>query len=103
MIDAVSYTETEALDLGIIDIVAADIPELISKLDGMIERQAVELDPVRRRAQLMAIQTRVLDQAYLFSPVTGASRWVFNRDVRGFQPNTALSEYLYWARVWLDR
>lgn len=36
VIDAVSYTESEALDLGIIDIVAADIPELISMLDGMI-------------------------------------------------------------------
>ena len=34
--DAVSYTETEALDLGIIDIVAADILELVSKLDGMV-------------------------------------------------------------------
>ena len=73
------------------------------QLDRMIERQAREFDPTQRREQLLDIQRRVLDQAYLFSPVTGASRWVFNRDVRGFQPNTALSEYLYWSRVWLDR
>ena len=74
-----------------------------SELDGMIERQASEFDPNQRKTQLEAIQRHVLTQAYMFSPITGASRWVFNRDVQGFQPNTALSEYIYWSRVWLDR
>ena len=72
-------------------------------LDAMIERQAVELDPVRRRNQIREIQRYVLDQAYLFSPITGSSRWVFDPDLRGFHPNTALSEYIYWSRAWLDR
>ena len=72
-------------------------------LDSMIERQAVELDPVRRRDQLREIQRYVLDQAYLISPITGVTRWVFNPDLRGFHPNTALSEYIYWSRAWLDR
>ena len=72
-------------------------------LDGMIERQAVEFNPARRRTQLRDIQRHVLDQAYLFSPVTGASKWVFDPRVKGFYPNTALSEYNYWSRVWLDR
>ena len=72
-------------------------------LDAMIERQAVELDPVRRRNQIREIQRYVLDQAYLFSPITGSTRWVFDRDLRGFHPNTALSEYIYWSRAWLDR
>jgi len=74
-----------------------------AELDSMIERQAVEFDPARRRTQLRDIQRHVLDQAYLFSPVTGASKWVFDPGVKGFYPNTALSEYNYWSRVWLDR
>jgi hypothetical protein len=52
---------------------------------------------------LVDIQRRVLDQAYLFSPVTAASRWVFSVDLKGFEPNTAFSEYNFWSRTWLDR
>ena len=73
------------------------------ELDAMIQRQATEFEPVRRGEVLKEIQRRVLEQAYLFSPVTGASRWVFDPQVQGFHPNTALSEYFYWSRVWLDR
>jgi hypothetical protein len=69
----------------------------------MIELQSVEFDDVARREQLVEIQRWVLDQAYLFSPVTTASRWVFSRDLKGFKPNTALSEYNFWSRTWLDR
>jgi peptide/nickel transport system substrate-binding protein len=74
-----------------------------NRLDRMIEKQAVELDPVKRREQLLEIQRHVLDQAYLFSPVSSASRWVFTPALKGFYPNTALSEYIYWSRAWLDR
>jgi ABC-type transport system substrate-binding protein len=74
-----------------------------SLLDSMIETQAAEFDDVARREQLVEIQRRVLDQAYLFSPVTAASRWVFSSDLKGFEPNTALSEYNFWSRTWLDR
>ena len=74
-----------------------------TRLDSMIETQAAEFDDLLRRDQLMEIQRRVLDQAYLFSPVTAASRWVFISDLKGFEPNTALSEYNFWSRTWLDR
>ena len=74
-----------------------------SLLDSMIETQAAEFDDVARREQLVEIQRRVLDQAYLFSPVTSASRWVFSSDLKGFEPNAALSEYNFWSRTWLDR
>ena len=74
-----------------------------TRLDRMIETQAAEFDDLVRRDQLMEIQRRVLDQAYLFSPVTAASRWVFSSDLKGFEPNTALSEYNFWSRTWLDR
>ena len=73
------------------------------ELDRMIEDQAAEFNPDKREDLLKEIQRRVMDEAYLFSPVTGASRWVFDPQVTGFHPNTALSEYLYWSRVWLDR
>jgi peptide/nickel transport system substrate-binding protein len=73
------------------------------ELDGMIEAQAAESDPEKREDMLKEIQRQVMDEAYLFSPVTGASRWVFDPLVRGFHPNTALSEYHYWSQVWLDR
>jgi ABC-type transport system substrate-binding protein len=74
-----------------------------TKLDSMIEEQSSEFDDATRKKQLIEIQRRVLDQAYLFSPVTGASRWVFNNDLKGFEPNTALSEYNFWSRTWLNR
>ena len=69
----------------------------------MIEDQSSEFDDITRRAQLTRIQRRVLEQAYLFTPVTAASRWVFSNDLKGFEPNTALSEYNFWSRTWLDR
>ena len=73
------------------------------QLDSMIEAQAAEFDDIARRDRLVEIQRRVLEQAYLFSPVTAASRWVFRSDLMGFEPNTALSEYNFWSRTWLDR
>jgi ABC-type transport system substrate-binding protein len=74
-----------------------------AQLDSMIEAQAMEFNDIVRRDQLVDIQRQVLDQAYLFSPVTTASRWVFSNDLKGFEPNTALSEYNFWSRAWLDR
>lgn len=74
-----------------------------TELDSMIEVQAGEFDHLKRQEQLVEIQRRVLDQAYMFSPVTAASRWVFNSDLKGFEPNTALSEYNFWSRTWLER
>jgi ABC-type transport system substrate-binding protein len=72
-------------------------------LDTLIEMQAAELDEDVRREQLAEIQRHILGEGYLFSPVMDASRWVFNWDLQGFYPNTGLSEYNYWSRVWLDR
>ncbi len=74
-----------------------------AQLDSMIVVQAGEFDSGKRQVQLVEIQRRVLDQAYLFSPVTTASRWVFSNDLKGFEPNTALSEYNFWSRTWLER
>ena len=72
-------------------------------LDSLIERQASERDPALRRRQLVELQTYLLDQAYLFSPASETSRWAFDWDLKGFHPNTALSEYIFWSRAWLER
>ena len=71
-------------------------------LDRMIQQQAVNLDMDARGEQLMEIQRHVLDQAYLFSPVTGATRWVMDPAVGGFFPTTAASEYFFWAKTWMQ-
>ena len=73
-----------------------------SQLDAMIVGQAVETDSVARRALVRRIQQHLLDQAYLFSPVTGGVRWVYGPRVKGFYPNTAASEYFYWTKTWLE-
>jgi len=73
------------------------------ELDRLIEAQAVEADPQARRELLMEIQRRLLEQAYLLVPVTSSDMWVAWPHVKGLYPNTALSEYFYWAKVWLER
>ena len=76
------------------------------KLDSMIVEQAVETDPVKRRELVKDIQRHILEAAYMFSPATGAvgtgARWVLSPNLRGFYPNTAASEYFYWARTWVE-
>ena len=70
-------------------------------LDAMIEVQAAELDPALRQKWLLDVQRHAMKQAYMFSPITGSYRWVFDWDLENFYPNTALSEYHYWAEAWL--
>ncbi len=71
-------------------------------LDAMIEAQAVDFDRESRKKRLAELQRYLLDQAYMFSPVTEATRWAFRPDLRGFHPNASLSEYIHWSRVWLE-
>lgn len=71
-------------------------------LDAMIVEQAVVTDPDTRKELVRGIQELLLDEAYLFSPVTGAVRWAVNPRVNGFYPNPAGSEYFYWAKTWLE-
>ena len=72
------------------------------RLDDLILSQAVERDSAKRKQIVQQIQRHLLEQAYMFSPITGAVRWVLNPRVRGFYPNTAASEYSYWAKTWLE-
>ena len=77
-----------------------------SRLDEMIVGQAVEGDPARRKELVRDIQRYLLEQAYMFSPVTGTvgtgAIWVSAPKVKGLYPNTAASEYFYWAKAWVE-
>ena len=42
--DAVSYSETEALDKKLIEVVAKDLPELLGKLDGRVVKRVAQPD-----------------------------------------------------------
>ena len=71
-------------------------------LDAMIVEQAVESNSDKRRNLVRNIQQYLLEQAYLLSPVTGGNTWVSGTRVKGFFPNTAASEYFYWAKAWVE-
>ena len=73
-----------------------------TELDDLIIRQAVESDPATRGALVRDIQRHLLERAYLFSPVTGGTRWVSDVRVKGLYPNTAASEYFHWAKTWVE-
>ena len=72
-------------------------------MDALIELQAAELDPALRQEHLLKLQRHAMAQAYMFSPITGSYRWVFDWDLENFYPNTVLSEYHYWSKAWLSQ
>ena len=72
-------------------------------MDALIELQAAELDPAKRQEHLLKLQRHAMAHAYMFSPITGSYRWVFDWDLQNFYPNTALSEYHYWSEAWLNQ
>ena len=71
-------------------------------LDALIEEQAVTLDPLKRRGQVLEIQRYVMDKAIRFMPVTRVSAWVWWPDVKDFYPNLTASEYFYLAKLRLE-
>ena len=71
-------------------------------LDGLIAEQSTEGDPRARGELVRQIQRRVLEQAYMVAAVTDGDTWVFHPKVKGFHPNTAASEYFFWAKTWLE-
>ena len=73
-----------------------------SRLDEMIEEQALEGDRAERGNLVRALQRYLLEKAYYFSPVTEGTRWVYATHIKGFYPNTAASEYIYWAKAWVE-
>ena len=72
------------------------------ELDSLIERQAGEFDPIRRRELVRRIEAHVLEKAYRLMPAAPISIWAWWPRVRNLHPNFAGFEYSHWARVWLD-
>ena len=71
-------------------------------LSELIEaQQEAPFSSPQRRDVLRAIQRRLLEQAYMLGSATSGTVWALQDRVRGFYPNTALSEYFYWAKAWL--
>jgi membrane-bound serine protease (ClpP class) len=60
--ESVSVTETEALEENIIDVVARDLPDLISRINGrdLGEKGVLSLDPNRIHHVQEGVRTRVL-------------------------------------------
>ena len=67
----------------------------------MIEGQIAEGNPTTRKEKLLELQQYLLEEAYLYSPVSDITGWAFNWNLQDFYPNTALSESIFWAKVWL--
>lgn len=76
------------------------------KLGALIVEQSLESNSAARGELVRRLQRYLLEQGYLFSPVTGTvgtgARWVFTPRVNGFYPNTAASEYFHWAKTWVE-
>lgn len=73
-----------------------------SALDALIEQQAVQNEPSKRRELVREAQRRALEGAFRFMPATGVSTWTWSARVRNFHPNFAGHEYSHWSRVWLE-
>ena len=73
-----------------------------SELNDLIEsQQATSFTHAQRQVGIQLIQRYLFEQAYMFSPVTHSTMWLLQDRVQGFYPNTALSEYFYWAEAWV--
>lgn len=71
-------------------------------LDGLIEAQAREYDPLERQRLALGVQRHVLANAFRFMPAGRVSIWTWAPRVRDFHPNFAGYEYAFWARVWVS-
>ena len=72
------------------------------ELDRLIEsQQEFGFDSPERGEVLREIQRRLLGEAYVVSLGGGSTLWVMQDAVSGFHPNTALAEYIFWAKTWL--
>jgi peptide/nickel transport system substrate-binding protein len=71
-------------------------------LNGLIEsQQRAPFRSIERGETFRAIQRHLLEQAYMFGLVGHATTWALQQRVEGLYPNTALSEYFYWAEAWV--
>lgn len=73
-----------------------------SKLDALIQQQAVELDPAKRIAQVHEIEKQILAGAYRLSPATRIVQWAYWPDLMDFYPNLNHNNSLWLARIRIE-
>ncbi len=71
-------------------------------LDLMIEEQISEIDNDARIQRLSNIQKHILENRYMFTPVSAPSYWIYSDKIENFHPTNAIDEYGHWPHVWID-
>ena len=72
------------------------------ELDRLIEsQQELGFDSDERGEVVREIQRRLLGEAYLATMGGGSTLWVMQDAISGFYPNTAVAEYIFWAKTWV--
>ena len=71
------------------------------KLDSLIERQSVEINPANRRAMMLEIQREILRGAHLSRPAAKVSHWLWWSHLRNVAPNTFRADSFWLTRLWL--
>ena len=72
-------------------------------LDDLIERQAVEMDWIKRGELLAQIQDEIMAQRLRFYIGSGAEHWIWQPNVQGLFPDTSGASGDFLRRVWLSR
>ena len=68
-------------------------------LDSLIESQAQEYDPDKRKELFLEVQRRAMADSHRFMAAGGMSVWTWWPRVQSFHPNFAGFEYDHWSRV----
>ncbi len=74
----------------------------VEELDELIEMQAREFDPARRKEHALAIQRLILSHAYRVNLSAYAENWMWWDYVEDFAPNIARGENHFFATTWLS-
>ena len=72
-----------------------------SRLDELIEQQAIELDAASRREIVLEIQRRIAGHAFRFSPASTIAQWVAWSVIGEFNPVTPRMDNTFLSRVTL--
>ena len=70
VVESKSFTETEALELGLIDLVATDVADLVAKLEG---REVKRIDPDGNESGKVFVDMRGYRTVALPAPVDAAA------------------------------
>ncbi len=74
-----------------------------SRLDELIEQQAVELDRQRRGELLLEIHDEIMGEALRFYPGIGSQHWLWQPRVRDVVPDTSGASGDFLSRIWISR